>query len=109
MIFQAEKARLEVARIEKEKKMAQEEAKRAEEAERKKAALAALNVKQGPKQVRPSVWAWSTPDMSWMNVRVDNLFFQNARRVVVPNVIVRRRFLLNAVSHSILITWTLIN
>ena len=49
MIFQAEKARLEVARIEKEKKMAQEEAKRAEEAERKKAALAALNVKQGPK------------------------------------------------------------
>ena len=29
--------------------MAQEEAKRAEEAERKKAALAALNVKQGPK------------------------------------------------------------
>ena len=48
-LFQAEKARLEVARIEKEKKMAQEEAKRAEEAERKKAALAALNVKQGPK------------------------------------------------------------
>jgi len=48
----AEKARLEVARIEKEKKMAQEEAKRAEEAERKKAALAALNVKQGPKTER---------------------------------------------------------
>jgi len=48
----AEKARLELARIEKEKKMAQEEAKRAEEAERKKAALAALNVKQGPKTER---------------------------------------------------------
>merc|ERR1712131_111963 len=39
-------------KIEKEKKAAQEEEKRLEEAERKKAALAALNVKQGPKQER---------------------------------------------------------
>ena len=47
--------------------MAQEEAKRAEEAERKKAALAALNVKQGPKTgniPRPSTWARSTPDIT---------------------------------------------
>ena len=42
--------------------MAQEEAKRAEEAERKKAALAALNVKQGPKTgtISPPLF-WSTP------------------------------------------------
>ena len=43
------------------------------------------------------------------NGRVHNLHFKNARRVVVPNVTVRRRSLLNVVSHSILITWTLIN
>jgi len=48
----AEKARQEREKIEKEKKAAQEEEKRLEEAERKKAALAALNVKQGPKQER---------------------------------------------------------
>lgn len=47
--FQAEKARQEREKIEKDKKAAQEEEKRLEEAERKKAALAALNVKQGPK------------------------------------------------------------
>ena len=92
--------------------MAQEEAKRAEEAERKKAALAALNVKQGPKTgniPRPSTWARSTPDITRIHEWDDNSHFKNARRVVVPNVTVRRRFLLNAVSHSILITWTLIN
>ena len=49
LIKQAEKQRQERANLEKEKKAAQEEEKRLEEAERKKAALAALNVKQGPK------------------------------------------------------------
>ena len=83
--------------------MAQEEAKRAEEAERKKAALAALNVKQGPKtgKIFRRLFFWYE--------RVDNSYFQNARRVVVPNVIARRRSLLNVVSHSILITWMSIN
>ena len=58
--------------------MAQEEAKRAEEAERKKAALAALNVKQGPKTgkiLRLLFWAWSTADIFWLNGRFNNVHF----------------------------------
>ena len=52
--------------------MAQEEAKRAEEAERKKAALAALNVKQGPKTgkiSRPSSWAIGN---EWLNTEIED-------------------------------------